>query len=151
MGRITQRFKDLRETGRKALVPYVVAGDPNSEFIVPIMNALVDAGADIIELGMPFSDPFADGPINQRGAERALKSGINLNVVFKKVSEFRLFDKSTPIVLMGYLNPILAMGCEKFCTQAHKAGVDGLLIVDLPPESEPDLPPVVIYPIIGII
>ncbi|MBU29018.1 MAG: tryptophan synthase subunit alpha [Gammaproteobacteria bacterium] len=137
--RIQQRMEALKISGRKALIPYIVAGDPMSTVTVPAMHAIVEAGADIIELGMPFSDPFADGPVNQRGAERAINGGMTLAGVLKVVSEFRKDDNDTPIVLMGYLNPLLAMGEIIFCEAAARAGVDGLLIVDMPPEEEGSL------------
>ena len=134
--RITRRMAELKARGRKALIPYVVAGDPAPQVTVPLMHAMVEAGADVIELGMPFSDPFADGPVNQRGAERAIASGMTLPGVLAAVAEFRQTDRETPVVLMGYLNPVLAMGEAAFCDQAVDAGVDGLLIVDMPPEEE---------------
>ena len=134
--RIQQRMEVLKTSGRKALIPYIIAGDPALTVTVPAMHAIVEAGADIIELGMPFSDPFADGPVNQRGAERAINSGTTLADVLKAVSEFRNDDCDTPIVLMGYLNPVIAMGEAIFCEAAAAAGVDGLLIVDMPPEEE---------------
>ena len=134
--RIQARMKALKAIGRKALIPYIVAGDPTPAITVPIMHAMVEAGVDIIELGMPFSDPFADGPVNQRGAERAIASGMTLKGVLEAVSEFRVQDKQTPIVLMGYLNPVIAMGEVVFCETCEKAGVDGLLLVDMPPEEE---------------
>lgn len=134
--RIKTRLEALHAAGRKALIPYVVAGDPNPQMTVPVMHALVDAGADVIELGMPFSDPFADGPVNQRGAERAIAGGMTLPKVLDAVAEFRTEDGETPVVLMGYLNPVIAMGEEAFCAKAKAAGVDGLLLVDMPPEEE---------------
>ena len=135
-GRIQARLEALQETGRKALIPYIVAGDPTPETTVPAMHALVAAGADILELGMPFSDPFADGPVNQRGAERAIAGGTTLGGVLDAVQAFRVDDADTPVVLMGYLNPVMAMGESAFCERAHEAGVDGLLLVDMPPEAE---------------
>ena len=134
--RIARRMADLKARGRKALIPYVVAGDPTPEVTVPLMHAMVAGGADILELGIPFSDPFADGPVNQRGAERAIASGMTLPGVLKAVAEFRRTDSETPVVLMGYLNPVIAMGEQAFCQQASAAGVDGLLLVDMPPEEE---------------
>ncbi|MGB1849610.1 MAG: tryptophan synthase subunit alpha, partial [Litorivicinaceae bacterium] len=113
--RIEQRMAALKAAGRKALIPYIVAGDPSPDVTVPAMHAMVEAGADIIELGMPFSDPFADGPVNQRGAERAIAGGMTLRGVLDAVSEFRQNDQHTPIVLMGYLNPVIAMGEVAFC------------------------------------
>ena len=137
--RIQRRMEALKASGRKALIPYIVAGDPTPTVTVPAMHAIVEAGADLIELGMPFSDPFADGPVNQRGAERAINSGMTLAGVLKTVSEFRKDDNDTPIVLMGYLNPVIAMGETIFCEASAAAGVDGLLIVDMPPEEEGSL------------
>ncbi len=134
--RIQARMNALKATGRKALIPYIVAGDPTPAVTVPIMHAMVEAGVDIIELGMPFSDPFADGPVNQRGAERAIASGMTLKGVLEAVSEFRIQDNETPVVLMGYLNPVIAMGEVIFCEACEEVGVDGLLLVDMPPEEE---------------
>jgi tryptophan synthase alpha chain len=135
MSRISQRFGDLRVTGRKALIPFVTAGDPKPWVTVPMMHALVEAGADIIELGVPFSDPMADGPVIQRASERALKHKTSLRDVLGMVREFRKKDQRTPVVLMGYLNPIEVMGYEAFASAAAEAGVDGVLTVDLPPEE----------------
>lgn len=120
---------------RAALVPYVTAGDPSPETAVPLMHALVKAGADVIELGVPFSDPMADGPVIQRAAERALAQGMSLQKVLDFVAEFRRQDDITPVVLMGYANPIEAMGQEVFVHKAAQAGVDGVLTVDYPPEE----------------
>jgi tryptophan synthase alpha chain len=135
MSRIPATFEKLKARGRKALIPFVTAGDPSPAMTVPIMHALVAAGADIIELGVPFSDPMADGPIIQRSSERALKHGVGLADVLRFVTEFRARDKTTPVVLMGYANPIEAMGCEAFADRAKAAGVDGVLVVDYPPEE----------------
>lgn len=135
MSRIQSRFAQLRERSRKALIPYITAGDPSPALTVPLMRALVEAGADIIELGVPFSDPMADGPVNQRSAERALAHGVGLADVIGMVREFRERDADTPIVLMGYANPVEAMGGGKFLAAAKDAGVDGLIIVDYPPEE----------------
>ncbi len=135
-GRIQARMDALQQIGRKALIPYIVAGDPTPETTVPAMHALVAGGADILELGMPFSDPFADGPVNQRGAERAIAGGTTLGGVLDAVRAFRADDADTPVVLMGYLNPVMAMGERVFCERAHEAGVDGLLLVDMPPEED---------------
>ena len=137
--RIQQRMDALKASGRKALIPYIVAGDPTPSITVPAMHAMVAAGADVIELGMPFSDPFADGPVNQRGAERAIAAGMTLPGVINAVAEFRKQDDQTPVVLMGYLNPLIAMGETTFCKACENAGVDGLLIVDMPPEEEGSL------------
>ena len=133
--RIQTRMKSLKASGRKALIPYIIAGDPLPSVTVPAMHAMVEAGVDVIELGMPFSDPFADGPVNQRGAERAIAAGMTLRGVLAAVTEFRVQDNDTPVVLMGYLNPVIAMGEIIFCEACQEAGVDGLLIVDMPPEE----------------
>ncbi len=135
MSRLTPVFAALKKQKRAALIPYVMAGDPQPWVAVPLLHALVDAGANIIELGVPFSDPMADGPVIQYAAERALKHGVTLARVLDIVREFRTKDGSTPIVLMGYLNPFEAMGYEAFAAQAAAAGVDGVLTVDLPPEE----------------
>ena len=135
MSRIQGRFEALARAKRKALIPYITAGDPHPSLTVPLMRALVESGADIIELGVPFSDPMADGPVVQRAGERALKFGVGLKDVFRLVSQFRETDKSTPIVLMGYANPIEAMGLENFIGAAKVAGVDGVIVVDYPPEE----------------
>ncbi|MGR6036421.1 MAG: tryptophan synthase subunit alpha [Candidatus Nitrosoglobus sp.] len=135
MSRIATRFAALRQQGRKALIPYITAGDPRPGITVPLMHALVAAGADILELGVPFSDPMADGPVIQKACERALASGTSLPDVLVMVAEFRQRDKDTPVVLMGYLNPIEIMGYQTFAQQAAIQGVDGILTVDMPPEE----------------
>ena len=135
MSRIPARFRSLAGDKRKALIPYITAGDPHPSLTVPLMRGLVEAGADILELGVPFSDPMADGPVIQRAGERALKHGVGLGDVLKLVSEFRKSDAATPIVLMGYANPVEAMGTEKFIGAAKAAGVDGVIVVDYPPEE----------------
>lgn len=135
MSRIDTRFSQLQASGRKALVPFVTAGDPSLEATVPVMHALVGAGADVIELGVPFSDPMADGPTIQRSSERALARGAGLDYVFECVRRFREQDADTPVVLMGYLNPVEIRGPERFARDAVAAGVDGVLLVDLPPEE----------------
>jgi len=135
MSRIAERFASLRKSGRKALIPYITAGDPQPSLTVPLMRALVEAGADILELGVPFSDPMADGPVIQRSGERALKHGVGLTDVLGFVSEFRKQDADTPIVLMGYANPIEAMGTESFLEKARAADIDGVIVVDYPPEE----------------
>ena len=129
----------MRAQGRKALVPFVTAGDPEPRLTVPLMRALVRGGADIIELGVPFSDPMADGPVIQRASERALAHHVSLHRVLDMVAEFRRQDGETPVALMGYLNPIEAMGYRAFAQQARDAGVDGVLTVDLPPEEADEL------------
>ena len=135
MSRIADRFSALRAQGRQALIPFVTAGDPNADVTVPLMHALVAAGADIIELGVPFSDPMADGPVIQRASERALQHHTSLQDVMAMVRRFRETDADTPVVLMGYLNPIEVMGYEAFARAAADAGVDGVLTVDIPPEE----------------
>ncbi len=138
MSRIETCFNALKEHNKKALITFITAGDPSPDLTVSLMNDIVTAGADIIELGVPFSDPMADGPVIQRASERALAKGTNTDDVFNIVKEFRAANTTTPIILMGYLNPIEVMGYEAFAEKAAKAGVDGLIIVDLPPEeSEP--------------
>jgi tryptophan synthase alpha chain len=139
MSRIPDTFKKLHAQGKKALIPFVTAGDPNPAMAVPIMHALVGAGADIIELGVPFSDPMADGPIIQRSSERALKHGVGMKHVLGMVREFRTTNRKTPVVLMGYANPIEAMGYAAFAEAAQAAGVDGVLVVDYPPEESKPL------------
>jgi tryptophan synthase alpha chain len=139
MSRIAACFKDLKGQGRKALIAFITAGDPHPHTTVPLMHALVEAGADIIELGVPFSDPMADGPVIQRSSERALVHGVRLGDCLAMVRTFREQDKTTPVVLMGYLNPIEIMGYQTFSRDAQGVGVDGVLIVDMPPEEAGDL------------
>ena len=135
MSRIQARFATLHKAGRKALIPYITAGDPTPAMTVPLMRALVEAGADILELGVPFSDPMADGPVIQRSSERALRQGVGLSDVLGMVRDFRHHNSQTPLVLMGYANPIEAMGTERFVRAAKEAGVDGVIVVDYPPEE----------------
>jgi tryptophan synthase alpha chain len=135
MSRIQARFESLARDRRKALIPYITAGDPHPSLTVPLMRGLVEAGADILELGVPFSDPMADGPVIQRAGERALKHGVGLSDVLKLVVDFRTDDQATPIVLMGYANPVEALGVDKFIAAAKSAGVDGVIVVDYPPEE----------------
>ncbi|MHB8667374.1 MAG: tryptophan synthase subunit alpha [Burkholderiales bacterium] len=135
MSRIRATFEQLANHGRKALIPFVTAGDPDPAMSVELMHALVAAGADVIELGVPFSDPMADGPVIQRASDRALKRGMSLERVLALVREFRAADQATPVVLMGYANPIEAMGSTRFAEEAQCAGVDGVLVVDYPPEE----------------
>lgn len=135
MSRIEGVFEALRERGRKALIPYLTAGDPHALSTVAIMRAMAAAGADIIELGIPFSDPMADGPVIQKASERALARGIGLTQVLAMARAFRERDAETPIVLMGYANPIERYGVERFVADAKNAGVDGVLVVDFPPEE----------------
>lgn len=135
MSRIAARFVELARQGRKGLVPYVCAGDPAPELTVPILHALARAGSDVIELGVPFSDPMADGPVIQRATERAIKRGVGLRQTLEFVAQFRRDDPRTPVVLMGYANPIERMGRDEFARAAAAAGVDGVLVVDYPPEE----------------
>lgn len=135
MSRIAARFQSLAAQGRGALIPYLEAYDPDMETSLALLKAMPDAGADLIEIGMPFSDPSADGPVIQAAARRGLKAGASLPGVLAMVAEFRKDNAETPVILMGYLNPIEAYGYDRFCTDAAKAGVDGLIIVDLPPEE----------------
>ena len=135
MSRLATTFEELAKTGRKALVPFVTAGDPSPDFTVPLMHAMVEAGVDVIELGIPFSDPMADGPVIQRASERALAHKMSLRRTLEVAIEFRKTNQKTPIVLMGYLNPIEAMGYEDFANAAQRADIDGVLTVDLPPEE----------------
>ena len=135
MSKIQARFARLQSERRKALIPFITAGDPSPAATLPLMRALVEGGADIIELGVPFSDPMADGPTIQRASERALAAGMSLRRVLGIVSEFRRQDVDTPVVLMGYANPIEAMGIDRFVDDAAAAGVDGVLVVDYPPQE----------------
>ncbi len=135
MTRLQQRLDALRSAGRKALVPFITAGDPSLAATVPVMHALAEAGADVIELGVPFSDPMADGPVIQRSSERALARGAGMAWVLDCVRSFRERDAATPVVLMGYLNPVEIRGAATFAADAAAAGVDGMLLVDLPPEE----------------
>ncbi len=137
--RIDARFAALKAAGRTALVPYVTAGDPHPDWTAGIMHALVAAGADVIELGVPFSDPMADGPVIQAASERAIGRGTNLHAVLRVVRSFREADADTPVVLMGYMNPLERYGHEAFARDAVAAGVDGVLLVDCPPEEFGDL------------
>ncbi|WP_066336695.1 tryptophan synthase subunit alpha [Azohydromonas lata] len=133
--RIAATFERLQAQGRKALIPYVTAGDPYADVTPALMRALAEGGADVIELGVPFSDPMADGPVIQQAAERALSRGIGMPQVLEMVREFRRGDDATPVVLMGYANPVERYGVERFVADAQAAGVDGVLIVDYPPEE----------------
>jgi len=139
VSRLAARFAALKAGQRTALVPYIAAGDPGKDATVPLMHALVKAGADALELGVPFSDPSADGPVIQAAHERALAAGTTLRDVLAMVQEFRARDRDTPVVLMGYLNPMEAMGAETFAAAAAEAGVDGVLTVDMPPEESAPL------------
>ena len=133
MSRLASCFAALKQRSRKALIPYVMASDPTPEITLPLMHAMVEAGADIIELGAPFSDPMADGPVIQLAAERSLQHDTSLSDVFALVETFRQTDDSTPIIVMGYLNPIEVMGYQRFAERAAASGVDGVITVDMPP------------------
>ncbi len=135
MSKIQATFERLQAQGRKALIPFITAGDPDPALTVPLMHTLVEAGADIIELGVPFSDPMADGPTIQRASERALRKGVSLRQVLGMVANFRADNNETPVVLMGYANPVESMGVNEFAATAFDAGVDGVLVVDYPPEE----------------
>ncbi|WP_137718350.1 tryptophan synthase subunit alpha [Methylobacillus flagellatus] len=135
MSRIKSVFAELKAQGKKALIPYITAGDPHPRFTVELMHTMVKHGADMIELGVPFSDPMADGPVIQRASERALAHRVGLRHVLEMVAEFRKEDDHTPVILMGYANPVEAMGVERFAEQARLSGVDGVLTVDYPPEE----------------
>ena len=141
MSRIAAVFTKLKEEKRKALIPYITAGDPHPRHTVALMRALVKGGADLIELGVPFSDPMADGPVIQLACERALAHHTSLWQVLDLVAEFRRTDTTTPVVLMGYLNPIEARGVDAFAERAQAAGVDGVLVVDLAVEEAPEIAP----------
>jgi tryptophan synthase alpha chain len=136
--RIAAKFRELRARNESALIPYVVAGDPNLDATAALVREFETRGADIIELGVPFSDPMADGPANQRAAQRGLKSGASLAAILSMVSELRK-ETEIPIILFGYFNPIFHYGCEKLCADAARAGIDALLIVDLPPDEAGEL------------
>ena len=139
MGRIAQTFDSMKKQNRKALITFIMAGDPDHDASLSILKRLPAGGADIIELGMPFSDPAADGLTIQKAGQRALKAGANMNRTLEMVREFRKENTATPIVLMGYANPLYSYGLEKFSKEAASAGVDGLIIVDLPPEEDAEL------------
>ena len=141
MNRIKSKFEQLKSANKKALVTFITAGDPDYNSSLELLKSLPDNGADIIELGMPFSDPMADGEAIQKASIRALENGANMQKTLKMVEEFREENSDTPIILMGYYNPIYIYGVEKFCNDAAKAGVDGFIIVDLPPEEENELLP----------
>jgi len=141
VNRIDRRFAELSRAGRTGLIPFIAAGDPLPEATVPVMHALVAAGADLIELGVPFSDPMADGPVIQKASERAIAAGVGASAVLAMVREFRRQDGDTPVVLMGYLNPVEIHGRERFVAEAAQAGVDGLLLVDAPVEESASLGP----------
>ncbi len=138
MSRIKQTFSDLKQQHKKALIPFITAGDPNLKTSLQLMFKMVEAGANLIELGVPFSDPMADGPVIQKASERALLDQVSLDDVFELVRKFREKNTTTPIILMGYLNPIEIMGYETFAQKASEAGIDGVLTVDCPPEESED-------------
>ncbi len=148
MSRIKACLQNLKQQNKKALIPFITAGDPNLQATVPLLHQLAESGADIIELGVPFSDPMADGPVIQLADERALEQGTTITHVLEMVAEFRRTNEVTPIVLMGYLNPIEVTGYEKFAKAAAAAGVDGLITVDLPPEAAAS--PIEIFDAAGI-
>jgi len=139
MTRIDAKFAELRAAGTKAFVTYVMAGDPNYDTSLAVVKGLPAAGVDIIELGLPFTDPIADGPSIQLAGQRALKAGMSLKRTLQMVQDFRLIDSTTPIVLMGYYNPIYSYGVEQFLDEAKTAGIDGMIVVDLPPEEDDEL------------
>src|SRR5690349_17408071 len=139
MSRIEKRFAQLRREGRAGLVAYLSAGDPDPDTSLALFQGAAEAGADLIELGMPFSDPMADGPAIQAAGQRALKAGQTLNKTLAMVAEFRKTDTTTPVVLMGYFNPIYIHGVEKFLADALAVGLDGMIIVDMPPEEDSEL------------
>jgi tryptophan synthase alpha chain len=140
-GRISARFTELKRVGRGALIPFLEAWDPDQATSMEILRGMPAAGADLIEIGMPFTDPMADGPIVQAAGKRGLKAGVKVRDVLTMVREFRRDDEATPVILMGYLNPILSYGPEIFCADAAASGVDGLIVVDLPPEESDMLLP----------
>lgn len=139
MTRIDAKFAELQASGKKAFVSYIMAGDPDEATALEIMQGLPEAGVDIIELGLPFTDPMADGPTIQLAGQRALEHGMTLNKTLAMAAEFRKNDETTPIVLMGYYNPIYSHGVERFLKDAKAAGIDGLIVVDLPPEEDSEL------------
>lgn len=139
MSRLAATFQDLRQRGEKGLITFITAGDPTLSATVPALQHLADAGADVLELGVPFTDPEADGPAIQRSSERALLNRVTLSKVCEQVALFRRHNDDTPVVLMGYLNPILALGMDKFAQLASDSGVDGLIVVNLPPEEANEL------------
>jgi len=135
MSRISSTFEQLKQNSKKALIPFITAGDPAPELTVPLMHKLVESGASMLELGVPFSDPMADGPVIQKASERALEHKVSMRDVLAMVKEFRLTNQTTPVILMGYLNPVEVMGYDVFAEEAAQAGVDGAITVDIPPEE----------------
>lgn len=142
MTRINTCFEELNQQSRKGLIPYITAGDHSAEATVEFLHTMVEAGADLLEVGVPFSDPAADGPVIEKAHHRAVAKGVSLDDVLAMVSEFRKKDQKTPVVLMSYLNPIEIMGYEVFASRANQAGVDGIIIVDCPPEESDELSPI---------
>lgn len=141
MSVLEKTFENIKAQGRKALIPYIMAGDPDLKVSADLLKSLPEAGADVIELGMPFTDPMADGPVIQNAARRALANKVGMADVLDLIREFRKDNTQTPIILMGYFNPLMAYGVERFCQDASQAGVNGLLIVDIPPEESAELWP----------
>jgi len=139
MTRIDAKFADLKAAGKKAFVTYVMAGDPSYDSALEVVKGLPAAGVDIIELGLPFTDPMADGPTIQLAGQRALEAGMTLEKTLQMVRDFRETDDTTPIVLMGYYNPIYSRGVTRFLAEAKEAGIDGMIVVDLPPEEDSEL------------
>ena len=139
--RLANKFAALKAANKTAFIPFIMGGDPDAAASAELLAKLPDAGADVIEIGMPFSDPMADGPVIEAAGNRALDAGMTLAKTLQMVSDFRVNDNETPIILMGYCNPPYAMGWQSFCEQAAKAGVDGLILVDLPPEEEGEVTP----------
>ncbi|MAQ70581.1 MAG: tryptophan synthase subunit alpha [Alphaproteobacteria bacterium] len=137
--RIAKCFDALKQKRRSGLIPFIMGGDPNYQISLDLLKALPDAGADLIEIGIPFADPMADGPVIQEAGERALKSGMTLEGVLDMVGEFRAGNNDTPVIVMGYANPVYHYGLTKFCKRAKEVGIDGMIIVDLPPEESEDL------------
>ena len=135
MSRIAAKFADLKRQGRGALIPFLEAWDPDGPTSMALLRGMPEAGADLIEIGMPFTDPMADGPIIQAAGKRALAAGVKVRFVLDMVRDFRKQDETTPVILMGYLNPILSYGPDRFCADAAQAGVDGMIVVDLPTEE----------------
>ena len=139
MNRIEKKFNDSKASGKKCLISYITAGDPEKKITADLMHTLVSSGTDIIELGIPFSDPMADGPVIQKACERALINKTSCKDIFNIVKEFRKKNETTPVVLMGYLNPIERIGYENFSSESKESGVDGVLVVDLPHEEAQDI------------
>src|SRR5262249_11966444 len=141
IGRINTLFALLRKQGRTGLIPFIMGGDPDLAATRALLPALAEAGADLIEIGLPFSDPMADGPVIQAAGLRALKAGAGVQKILELVADFRKTNDKTPVILMGYYNPVYHFGTERFCKEAGRAGADGLIMVDLPPEEEDEFRP----------